>query len=371
MCPAQQYGNCNYTVLSFSGGMDRRRYLGMCGVTLAGLAGCTGSDEQPEQVTSTSGSSGGGSEGSSSGNGGGQTATQTAEPTTQTEEPSSQVATARIGEVVKDDTLAMVVSGTERTQKIGEFQQAESGQTFVVVDLAIKNLTSDEFINFSGFLQTRLKDDEDYTYDQTFASTGKNLNGGQIAPGEVSRGDVVYEIPKDASGLVMQFDFQAISLFEFSRVEIDLSQSVDDPGSLQQNLQVDVYAPGDAVKFDNVQVTVNGVETTTSVGSFSEAAEGNEFVIVDITTTNNTDEELTISTLLQMLLKDGKGFNYPMSITAMSGLDRSYDEGSPLVAGESRRGKVAYEVPKGTKPLYWAFEFSVWVEGTKTFWQVR
>lgn len=346
--------------------MNRRRYIGVCGVTLAGLAGCT-SDEQPEQVTNSQDSSGASSSSSgSSGNDGG--SEQTA---TQTSEPSNEVATAQIGEVVRDDTLAMVVNSVEEMAQIGEFQRAESGRTYVVVDLAIKNVTSDEFISFSGLLQTRLKDDEDYTYDQTFASTGRNLEGGQIAPGEVSRGDIVYEVPEGASGLVMQFDFQTFSLFRFSRVEIDLSQSAESTTELEQDLQIDIYQPGDSVSFNDTVVTVNSIETTTSIGSFAEADDGNEFVIVDISTVNDTSEELNISIALQMLLKGDSGFSYPFDISAYSALDRAYEQGSQLAPGETRRGKLAYEVPEGMNPLYWAFEFSLWVEGTKTFWKVR
>ena len=284
---------------------------------------------------------------------------------------AQEVGEAVIGEVVQDDSMAMVVAGMEKMAKIGEFQEAESGNTFVVVDLGIKNRTSDEFINFSGLLQTRLKDSEDYTYDQTIAMTGNTFQGGQIAPGEVSRGDVVYEIPEDASGLTMQFDFQAFSLFDFSRVEIDLSEEAGSPTKLEQSLQVETYGSGDTVEFQDVQVGLNGVETTTELGSFVQAEDGNEFVIADVSTTNNTDEELSISTALQMVLKDGQGFSYSQSITAASSLDQAYSQGSPLAPGETRRGKVAYEVPTGTSPLYWVFEFSLWVDGSKTFWQIR
>lgn len=351
--------------------MKRRLYLGVCGGLVSGIAGCT-SEESPEVVSETPASTAtDGSSGNPTTDEGDERQTSTSSTDTDTEAPTTQVAEATIGQVVKDDTLAMLVTGVSKTKKIGEFQEAEDGNTYVVIDLGIKNTTSSEYISFSGLLQTRLKDSEGYTYDQTFAATGRNLDGGQIAPGEVSRGDVVFEIPEDAAGLLLQFDFQGFSLFKFSRVEVDLTKEADSSGSLNQDLQVEVFEPEKTVKFADTQVTMNGVETGTKLGSFAEAQEGNEFVIVDITTTNNTDEELTISTLLQMLLKDDEGFNYPLSITATSQLDRSYEQGSPLASGETRRGKVAYEVPTGTKPLYWVFEFSIWVEGSKTFWQAR
>ena len=356
--------------------MDRRAYLGVCAGLFGGLAGCSGdtdSDGAPQEVTDTQTAT------PSSNSGGESTPTQAeSTPTEASEETptaestsSQQVGEAVIGEVVQDDTLAMVVSGMEKTAKIGEFQEADSGNTFVVVDLRIKNRTSDEFINFSGFLQTRLKDSEDYTYEQTIAMTGNTFQGGQIAPGEVSRGDVVYEVPEDASGLTMQFDFQALSLFDFSRVEIDLSEEAGSPTELVQNLQVETYGSGDTVEFQDVQVGLNGVETATELGSFAQAKDGNEFVVIDVSTSNNTDEELSISTALQMVVKDGQGFSYSSSLSATSALDQNYSQGSPLAPGETRRGKVAYELPEGTSPLYWVFEFSLWVDGSKTFWQIR
>jgi hypothetical protein len=355
--------------------MDRRVYLGVCAGVLGGLAGCSGdtdSDGVPQETTDTPTATSGSSGSRSTPTRADEPATETqAETPTEESTRTRQVGEAVIGEVVQDDTLGMAVSGMEKTEGVGQFQEADPGNTFVVVDLGIKNRTSGEFIDFSGLLQTRLKDSEDYTYDQTVATTGNTFRGGQIAPGEVSRGDVVYEVPRDASGLTMQFDFEAFALFDFSRVEVDLSENAGDPTTLKQNLQVEPYGTGDTVEFQDVQVALNSVETTTELGSFTQAKEGNEFLIADVTTTNNTDEELSISTILQMFVKDGQGFSYVPSITAISALDQAYSQGSPLAPSETRRGKVAYEVPTGTSPLYWIFEFSLWVDGSKTFWQVR
>lgn len=343
--------------------MDRRKYLALTSGALTTLAGCT-SSEEPQQV--------GGDSSTDSGSSNDSTDAPTTEEETETStSEGSETASATIGEVVKDDSLAMVVREVTATEKLGEYQQADSGNEFKVVRLAIKNVSSGEFINFSGLLQTRLKDSEGYTYQQTFALAGRSFRGGQLAPGEVSRGDIVYEVPKDASSLLMQFDFQAISFFKFDRVEIDLSSSADKVQNLSQNLQVNTYGQGDTVEYAGTEITVNSVEYTDSVGSFAEADEGEEFAIVDVTTTNNTGEEQSISTALQMLVKDGEGFSYSSSLTATSQLDRNYEQGSPLADGETRRGKIAYSVPKGSSPLYWIFEFTLWTDGDKTFWKLR
>lgn len=347
--------------------MDRRHFLALTGVGLASVAGCSGGGDGDGGTPAD----GGGSNGD--GGGGGETPAD-GEAETSTEEQAEatpRTASVAVGEVVEGEQMSMVVRGIERTESIGEFQEADAGNTFVVVRLAVKNRTQDEFVNFSGLLQTQLKDAEDYTYDQTIAATGQTFQGGQLAPGEVSRGDLVYEVPKDAEGLVLQFDFQAFSLLEFDRVTVDLGSEASSIGELSQDLRVDVHDVGESVTFGDVTVTVNDVSFETSLGQFSQAEDGNEFAIVDITTENGTDEQLSLSTLLQMKMKDGDGSSYQLSVTALSSLDRAYNEGQPLAPGESRRGKVAYEVPQGVSQLYWIFEFTLWVDGDKTFWQVR
>ncbi|WP_254271086.1 DUF4352 domain-containing protein [Haloarcula marina] len=302
-----------------------------------------------------------------------ETSTATEEGTeTATQESEPATAEAIIGEVVEGERLSMVVRNVSRTTEIGEFQQADPGNTFVVIRLAVKNTTSDRFADFSGFLQTTLSDNEDFNYDPTLAVTGSSFQNGQLAPGEVSRGDVVFEVPKESSGLRLLFDFEVFSFTNFEQVFIDLSQEDSPIDDLTQNLQVQIYGIGDAIEFQGTTTTVNGVEYSTQVGGEfgANAEDGNTFAIIDISVTNETGEEQSVSTLLQMGAKDDQGFNYSQSLSATSQLDRDFSQGSPIPDGESRRGRIAYEVPQSGK-LYWTFEFSVFADGDKTFWQLR
>lgn len=339
--------------------MDRRKVLtGICGLGIAGIAGCSSGGDQSEgdSADSSTPSSSGGEEG---------TTTQTEEDTT------PQSANVPVGEVVSDDTLSMVVRNVSRTSNISDFQEADQGNEFVVVRLVVKNITDNSDTNVSGLFQTRIKDSENYTYSSTIAGTDKAFQAGTLSPGEVARGDLYYEVPEDASGLTMQFDFSGVSLFDYNRVTIDLENQADSIEDLSQNLRVETYATGESAEFEGLEVTVNSVEYQSSIGSFTEASQGNEFAIVDITTTNNTDEEISVSSLLQMECKDGRGFSYSGSLTASSQLDQAYPQGSPLGPGETRRGKIAYEIPEDVETLYWTFEFSLFVDGFKTFWQLE
>ncbi|WP_415379978.1 DUF4352 domain-containing protein [Halosimplex sp. TS25] len=369
--------------------MNRRKFLVATGALAAtSTAGCSDTpNSSGNGNSSATGGDGGGSDSDASGGGSdpstttaGGTSTPDDESTsadtgtgspTDSERAGNQTTTVPIGEVVQGDQMSMVVRGMSEQAEIGDFQEAGSGNTFAIVNLAVKNTTDSKFIGFSGFLRTQIKDSEDYTYDRTVAATGETFEGGQLAPGEVSRGDLVYEIPDDASGLALQFDFQTFSFLDFERVNVNLGKTASSIADLTQSLRVDTHSVDDEVSYEDVSVAVNGVEYQQSIGSFAEADDGNEFAIVDISTTNNTGEELSISTLLQMKMKDGTGTPYELSLAALSALDQSYDESQPLASGESRRGKVPYEGPKGASPLYWIFEFTLWVDGDKTFWEIR
>lgn len=278
--------------------------------------------------------------------------------------------TARVGERVDGEYLSMVVRDVHTTDAIGEFQEADSGNEYVVVRVAVKN-TSDQYLSFSEFLQTRIRDDEGYSYRTAFAVTNNSMSGGQLVPGEVERGDLVFEVPTDSTGRVLQFDFESFDLFDTDRVLIDLEASMEEIADLEQNFRVEIHERGDGVEYEAITVTVNGARTEQSLSLLAESDEGKEYVIVDVSVLNETGEEQHVSTLLQMLVKDGDGNSYGEDIFATSALDQPFDQGSPLVDGELRRGEIAYETPETFEVLYWVFEFTLWVDGDKTFWRIR
>lgn len=275
-----------------------------------------------------------------------------------------------VGDLIEGDDLHLVIEDVSTTTKIGEFTEADAGNELLVVRLAYKNITN-EFHSVSGLLRTRVRDDDDYSYDQSLLGTEQALNDGEIAPGEVERGEVVYEVPQDATGFVLEFDFESGLFGDLERAVIDLEQESNDPYVLEQELAVNVYGIGDAVEHEGTTVRVNEINTATELDQFTVADEGYKYVIVDVTVANDTGEEQTVSTVLQMQLKDGNGFSYNEDLGGSVALDRAFDEGAPIADGNQRRGQLAYEVEEGIEPLYWIFEFALFAEGNKTFWQIR
>ncbi|AFK18313.1 DUF4352 domain-containing protein [Haloferax mediterranei ATCC 33500] len=344
--------------------MNRRTYLGLVGTTV-GLSGCTGGGDQPRTDTDT-------------------TEPRTQGPTPQTAvettvdnvsegsgEYGLDVAEATVGEVFGDETLAMVIRSIERVSQIGAFKRADDGKVFLKVRLAVKNVTSDEYLAFSGKSQTRVVDAEKQAYQQTqtFDQSGKQFTAGQLVPGEVSRGDLAYEIPEDASDLKLRFDFLASDPFSYDRVVVPLGDSPNSPEDVIQDFQVDVASPGEAIEFNGISVTVNSVDIAGNVGS-SNAGDGKEYAIVDFSVENKTDEQQQLSSLLQMCLKDGAGFPYSQDIVATSQLSEPYED-NYIDSGDTQRGKLAYNVAEGAAPLYWTLDFDLMADADKGIWNVR
>lgn len=340
--------------------VKRRKVLIGLGGSIA-IAGCAeeSNNGEPEPVDGSNGDNGGSSDESSGGS------------NDNTEETEPESVTAVVGDLVSGEQMELVIEAFERGVDLGEFYSADSGNEFALVRLALKN-TSDDYLSVSNLLQTRMRDDEDYQYDQTFAGGDEaTFNDGQFVPGEVERGGIPFEIPQDASGLELVFDFDVSIFGGIDRATINLEEQADSIHELTQELGIDVYGVGETIGFGDVEVTVNEMRTESELGMFAEPDSGNEYVVVDISITNNTGEEQRFSTILQMMVKDEQGYTYQEDLMASSQLDRGFDEGTPLSDGETRRGELVYEIEEGLSPLYWVFEFSLFATGDKTFWQLR
>jgi len=337
---------------------SRRRYLTAL-ATLAGgvaLAGCSSDDvDPPEQVDD-----GDETDGSATGTPGTDTATSG--------QSIGGTADAALGDIIEGNRLALVAYGAERTTTVGEYTEADAGNEFVVVDLAAKNKHESEFISFSTFLQLTVRDNESYEYDQSFTLTDGALDSGELAPGEVTRGIVAFELPAAASGLTLSADLDE-SVFNYDSATIDLGRQ-GSGRTLTQDLAVPVYDIGDTVAYEATELTVNAIGTSMGSDYFTPGA-GNEFVVIDITVANTGSEELNVSTLLQLSLKSGTGRSYETSFVGSSVLDREFTQGTPIQPDSKRRGEIAFEAPRGLSPLYLVMDFDYFAEGDRTFFELR
>ncbi|WP_162523598.1 DUF4352 domain-containing protein [Calorimonas adulescens] len=149
------------------------------------VAGC-GETATPEKVGESSTTSG---QTGSASNGG-------------EKEPAAE--TFKIGDVISIGDYVLTVNGT-RTSNGDDFLKPDEGNTWYIIDATVEN-KSDKPVNVSSLLMFKLSDGEGYSYDQAFGADTKGSLDGELAPGRKMRGELAYEIPKDASGLELIFD---------------------------------------------------------------------------------------------------------------------------------------------------------------------
>ncbi len=127
----------------------------------------------------------------------------------------------------------------------------------------------------------------------------------------------------------------------------EASQTAEN-GSSAQTL---TYAVGDQVESNGFVFTVNEVSRKQG-GQFSTLKEGYEYIVPNVTIENQTDSETTISTLLQMHVKDTEGNKYDVALTT----DDTGNIDGELLAGERVKGTVAFEVPQDAENLTLYYE---------------
>jgi GTP-dependent phosphoenolpyruvate carboxykinase len=124
--------------------------------------------------------------------------------TQEQEQEKPKVETFKIGDSVKAGNLIFTVNST-RTDEGNEFIKPGEGKTYYIVDVTVEN-TGNESEAVSSLMMFKLFDADGYNYSVTFGPETKGSVDGEISPGRKIRGELVFEIPEEATGLELQID---------------------------------------------------------------------------------------------------------------------------------------------------------------------
>ncbi|SHG70464.1 DUF4352 domain-containing protein [Ornithinibacillus halophilus] len=133
----------------------------------------------------------------------------------------------------------------------------------------------------------------------------------------------------------------------------------DETGNDDQN--VEDLSIGDSATFNDVTITLNEVRVEPG-GEFDEA-DNDKFVVVNMTAENNSDEEVTISSMLNVELYDEDGYSYTTTILT-EGIQGQFD--GTVAAGKKLRGEIPFDVPdSGSYELHYSDPFgsnrAIWI----------
>jgi len=280
-----------------------------------------------------------------------------------TQMPTSvAIQTYKIGDVVAIGDHVLVVLGWENVPP-DDFSKPDAGKKFVAVEMLIVN-NSQSALSVSTFLQMSMKDDTGQKYDTDFmASTAINSGSvdGELAPGEKVRGKVGFQIPENAQGL--QFVFDA-SVWGTGKVFVDLGAepiTVDPPTNIAGETTQQTFNIGDVIAMGTTNLTVNEVQYPAG-DQYNKPNDGFKFLVVDLTIENQGATAITVSTFLQMSLKDASGQNYDVDFGASMASGGSSPDGE-ISPGEKLRGQVGFQVPENVTDLVFVFDADVWGTG--------
>ncbi len=103
------------------------------------------------------------------------------------------------------------------------------------------------------------------------------------------------------------------------------------------------YIVGDIVKVGDIQLVINEVKEIPAT-QFFKPAEGNKFIIIDITMENIGSSDHAASSIIEFTLKDDTGQEYSESFTAEAASGGKSPNGT-IVPGDKLRGQIGYEIP--------------------------
>lgn len=119
-------------------------------------------------------------------------------------ESQAKTETFEIGDSVKAGNLIFTVNST-RTDEGGDFIKPDEGKIYYIVDVTVEN-TGDESETVSSLMMFKLFDSQGYNYTITIGPETQGSVDGEISAGRKLRGELAFEIPKDATGLELQID---------------------------------------------------------------------------------------------------------------------------------------------------------------------
>lgn len=115
----------------------------------------------------------------------------------------------KVSDTVKVGSVWQININSVKSSPGQDFSTPAAGNTFLLIDVTLKNLSSQEQ-NVSSLLMFGLKDDTGQTYTETITSFTTSPNG-KVEAGGLLRGTIAYEVPATAHKFLFSFQADIVS----------------------------------------------------------------------------------------------------------------------------------------------------------------
>ncbi|HEY7127687.1 MAG TPA: DUF4352 domain-containing protein [Ktedonobacterales bacterium] len=117
----------------------------------------------------------------------------------------TQASHFKVGDQVKIGSDWLVIVNSVKTSKGSSFSPPQQGNTYLVVDVTVKNLGSQKQ-TVSSLLSFTLKDSTGQKYDEAITSGVGTPPDGDLTAGDQLKGQLVYEVPATQKQFTLAFN---------------------------------------------------------------------------------------------------------------------------------------------------------------------
>ncbi|MBN2554312.1 MAG: DUF4352 domain-containing protein [Anaerolineales bacterium] len=122
-----------------------------------------------------------------------------------------------------------------------------------------------------------------------------------------------------------------------------------------------MYQIGDVISCGDMVITVLGWDLPSGT-DFIQPEDGYHFIVVDVIVVNQGNHPRTLSSVMQMKIKDSTGQLYSEDLAA-SIVAAGSSPGGEISPGERLRGQVAYQIRNDAEGLQFVFDADPWGSG--------
>lgn len=138
----------------------------------------------------------------------------------------------------------------------------------------------------------------------------------------------------------------------------------EEPVSNDENTEDSVFKKGEIAELNGVQVTLTEYKESTG-GDWNKPTDGNVFLMAEFEISNNTEKELSISSIMSFdAYADDYSLNYSFS-ALMDNNDTQLD--GTIAAGKKMKGWIGWEVPVDYQNVEIHFTDNVWSDNKFVF----
>lgn len=128
---------------------------------------------------------------------------------------STPIQTHIIGQAVSDGNSRMTLNNVRYTRVIDEKKneshvvRSESDKQFLIINITIENISPNINMSYNGY-QFLMLDSKGIIYEEDSTASKqleKQFNGNDMVPGDKREGELSFQIPVEAKGLRLRFEY--------------------------------------------------------------------------------------------------------------------------------------------------------------------